>query len=75
MHDMRKLVRIQAQGSMKAESLNFPVRRMDPTKDLFDNCPYAGNTIEALAWSAGYWSSLAGIYSGDITRMLAESTR
>lgn len=74
-HVNKRLMGIQQNGADKADALNFPVRSSDISGDLLKYCPYPGNSIEALAWSAGYWSSLAGILNGDVERMLRNETR
>ena len=70
-----RLMGIQQNGAKKADELNFPVRSPDISGDLLKNCPYPGNSIEALAWSAGYWSMVAGILNGDMERMIRNETR
>ena len=71
----KRLLGIQAMGSAMAEKLNFPVRSVDIAQDLLGYCPYPHNSLEGLAWSAGYWSMVAGILSGDIEGMLKNETR
>jgi len=62
----QELIRIQEEGAAKAEELNENAVRPEPGDDLVAFCPYRGDTIEAMAWGAGYWSYLAGHYFGMI---------